>query len=91
MWRWTVAKRNAALLIARPLSAKDRQAGTRKPTINSDRDWTQEHAAERCGLVTRHYQKLEAAEINVTLATLDRLGIAFGVDPSDLRAPARTP
>lgn len=48
------------------------------------RGWTQEDAAEHCGLVTRHYQKLEAGEINVTLATLERLCDAFDVEASEL-------
>jgi hypothetical protein len=34
--------------------------------------------------VIRHYQKLEAGEINATLATLDRLGSAFALDPGEL-------
>lgn len=48
------------------------------------RGWTQERAAERCGLIARHYQKVESGEVNVTLATLEWLGAAFGVDPAEL-------
>jgi transcriptional regulator with XRE-family HTH domain len=53
------------------------------------RGWTQEQAAERCGYFPRHYQKLEAAELNVTLATLERLAEAFDVDAGVLLRPSR--
>lgn len=36
--------------------------------------------AERAGLNPRHLQKLEAAELNVTLDTICRLCEAFGVE-----------
>lgn len=35
----------------------------------------------------RHYQKLEVAEVNVTLATLERLCDAFDVEVTDLLDP----
>jgi transcriptional regulator with XRE-family HTH domain len=44
------------------------------------RNWTQEQAAERCGLATRHLQKLEAGTVNVTIRTIERLCRAYGVD-----------
>lgn len=52
--------------------------------LRGDREWTQERAAERCGLVPRHYQKLESGEVNITLKTLQRLCDAFGVDVTEL-------
>jgi transcriptional regulator with XRE-family HTH domain len=54
------------------------------------RGWTQEQAAERCGYGFRHYQKLEGAELNVTLATLERLAAAFAVDAAVLLRPSRS-
>lgn len=45
---------------------------------------TQEDAAHATHLNTRHYQKLEAGEINVTLRTLSRLAEAFKVRLKDL-------
>ncbi|HYN41245.1 MAG TPA: helix-turn-helix transcriptional regulator [Thermoanaerobaculia bacterium] len=48
------------------------------------RGWTQEETSERAGLNPRHLQKLEAAELNVTLETLTRLCEAFGIDVRDL-------
>ncbi len=41
--------------------------------------WTQEQAAEAIGIATRHYQKVEAGDVNVTLATLAKVAKAFGV------------
>ena len=46
--------------------------------------WSQERAAEALGIVPRHYQKIEAGELNVTLRTLDRLCRAFSVDIDQL-------
>lgn len=46
--------------------------------------WTQEQAAEACGLNVRHYQKLEEGTVNTTLRTLEKVGRAFEVDPSQL-------
>jgi len=45
---------------------------------------TQESAASAAGLHLRHYQKLEAGEVNVTLRTLDQLCTAFSVDVREL-------
>ncbi len=46
--------------------------------------WSQERAAEALGVVPRHYQKIEAGELNVTLRTLERLCRAFSVDVNQL-------
>jgi transcriptional regulator with XRE-family HTH domain len=35
----------------------------------------------------RHYQKVEQGTVNLTLSTLERLAIAFGVDASELLRP----
>jgi transcriptional regulator with XRE-family HTH domain len=45
---------------------------------------TQEAAAGRAGLAPRHFQKIEAAEVNVTLKTLARIAAALGVDVGEL-------
>jgi transcriptional regulator with XRE-family HTH domain len=45
---------------------------------------TQEDVAERGGIAVRHYQKLEAGEVNVTLRTLVRLSAALKAELSSL-------
>lgn len=55
---------------------------------------TLEKAAEYGNLNWRHWQKIEAAEVNATLRTLSRLAGSLKVDPSELLGvpaqPART-
>ena len=41
--------------------------------------WTQEQAAEASGVAVRHFQKIEAGDVNVTVATLVRVAKAFRV------------
>jgi transcriptional regulator with XRE-family HTH domain len=45
---------------------------------------TQEAVAERLHMVPRHYQKIEAGELNVTLSTLCKLALALRVKPRTL-------
>ncbi len=46
---------------------------------------TQEEAAEKAGLDSRYYQRLESRKPNaVKIDTLERLAKAFKVKPSDL-------
>ena len=74
-------------MVRRPRQRLARRLGQRLKAERIARRWTQEAAAERCGLVARHYQKLEAGELNATLATLERLSDAFGVDAAELIRP----
>jgi transcriptional regulator with XRE-family HTH domain len=41
-------------------------------------------AAQRAELHWRHWQKLEAGTVNLTLVTLARVALALGVDPTTL-------
>ncbi|MCX6902117.1 MAG: helix-turn-helix transcriptional regulator [Verrucomicrobia bacterium] len=41
--------------------------------------WTQEQAAEASEIAVRHFQKIEAGDVNVTVATLSRVARAFRV------------
>lgn len=41
--------------------------------------WTQEQAAEASGIAVRHFQKIEAGDVNVTVGTLVRVAKAFRV------------
>jgi plasmid maintenance system antidote protein VapI len=45
---------------------------------------TVEAASELAGMHWRHWQKLEAGEVNATLRTLARLGDALGTSPEEL-------
>jgi transcriptional regulator with XRE-family HTH domain len=45
---------------------------------------TLEEAAHSGGLHWRHWQKVEAGEVNLTLASLVRLAAALGADPAKL-------
>jgi transcriptional regulator with XRE-family HTH domain len=49
--------------------------------------WSQERAAEKAGLNPRHFQKIEAGTVNVTLHTVARLSAAFGVEAKRLFDP----
>ena len=54
---------------------------------------TVQGAAKRAGMHWRHWQKIEAGEINATLFTLQRLAHALNVTPDELlrERPARAP
>jgi hypothetical protein len=41
-------------------------------------------ASKRVKMHLRHWQKIEAGVVNVTLLTLARVGVALGVDPTKL-------
>ena len=45
---------------------------------------TQEAAAERMQITTRHYQKIEAGDLNITLRTLCLVAEALRVRPAYL-------
>lgn len=45
---------------------------------------TQEDVADAAGLAIRHYQKLEAGEVNVTLRTLVRVAEVLRVQVNEL-------
>jgi hypothetical protein len=41
-------------------------------------------ASARAEIHWRHWQKIEAGEVNVTLQTVVRLGLSLGADPAEL-------
>jgi transcriptional regulator with XRE-family HTH domain len=51
---------------------------------------TQEQAAEMAGVNWRHWQKLEAGEVNVTLNTLERICRGLKVDVRELFESTRS-
>ncbi len=48
--------------------------------LRRNQELTQEELAHRAKLALRHLQKIEAAEVNVTLDTLVKLAYALNVD-----------
>lgn len=52
--------------------------------IRTARGWTQEEAADRCGMVFQTYQPIEAGKVNVTLVTIARLADGLQVTPDDV-------
>jgi transcriptional regulator with XRE-family HTH domain len=63
--------------------------GRRVAELRADQGLTQALFAERLGITTKHLQKIEAGELNMTIRSLVRLSDAFGVSPAELfSAPA---
>jgi len=62
------------------------RVGARVRGLRHNHAWTQETLAHEAGLATRHLQRIEAAEINVTLETLVRLATVLNVDVAELLA-----
>jgi transcriptional regulator with XRE-family HTH domain len=52
--------------------------------LRADRGLTLEQAAERAEMAWRHWQKVEAGEVNATLRTLARLAEALGTTAAEL-------
>ena len=52
--------------------------------LRGSRGLTQEQAAEATGINWRHWQKLEAGDVNVTLKTLGKICDGMGVEIRDL-------
>jgi len=48
---------------------------------------TQEEIAHSIGVTARHYQKIEAGRVNVTLRTLCGIADALKIAPGELLAP----
>jgi transcriptional regulator with XRE-family HTH domain len=52
--------------------------------LRAEKGWTQEEAAHRCGMTTRHLQGVEGEDVNATFTTLARLCEGFEVDVTQL-------
>lgn len=66
--------------VSKPLqsSAQSLLAGNVR-RLREKMEWTQEQAADAIGIASRHFQKIEAGDVNVTVATLVRVAKAFKV------------
>ncbi len=58
--------------------AEAKALGQRVRAMRDARGWTLEKAAEATNLDLKHFQKIEAGKLNVTLVTLVRLAEGFG-------------
>ncbi|UWQ28864.1 helix-turn-helix domain-containing protein [Leisingera sp. M523] len=61
--------------------ALQKQIGANLRALRESRELTQDDLAHSAGLATRHLQKIESGQINVTIRTLARLGFALGIRP----------
>ena len=55
--------------------------------LRTEKGWTQEEAAHRCGMTTRLLQRVEGSEVNLTFTTLARLCEGLEVDAAQLLGP----
>lgn len=69
---------------SRRFSAAARKLGLRVRELRQERELTLQGAADRTGLDLKHFQKVEAGQINLTLVTLLRIADGLGVELSDL-------
>lgn len=73
-----------------------RRVGSVVRTLRKARELSQEALAERAGIGTRHLQKIEAGDSNLTILTLSKLANALTVEPAilltgGLATPSREP
>ena len=69
-----------------PFSSVRRRIAARIRLLRLCRGLSQEALGQRSGLSTRHLQKLEAAQVNVTIESLSKVANALEVDISQLFA-----
>ena len=53
-------------------------------TLRNSARLTLKRSSERAEMHWRHWQKIEAGQVNITLQTLVRLADVLGIDPADL-------
>jgi transcriptional regulator with XRE-family HTH domain len=63
-----------------------RELGRRVRELRDGKELTLYQAQELTGVDYKHLQKVEAGQLNVTLATLHRIAEGFGVSVADLFA-----
>jgi len=64
--------------------------GLRVRALRKARRWTLEEAAEASNLDLKHFQKVEAGKLNVTLVTLVRIAEGFDEPVASLFAKAKS-
>ncbi|HYD51671.1 MAG TPA: helix-turn-helix transcriptional regulator [Gemmatimonadaceae bacterium] len=71
-------------------AAEARALGERLRELRESRGWTLERAAEATNLDLKHFQKVEAGKLNVTLVTLVRIAEGFGEPMASLFKASRS-
>jgi ribosome-binding protein aMBF1 (putative translation factor) len=78
--RRPVAQRPAQEIRSTPRYRRElRELGQRLRALRQERGWTLEEASEQVGIDWRHIGRVELGELNVTIATLVRLAVGYGV------------
>jgi ribosome-binding protein aMBF1 (putative translation factor) len=57
--------------------------------LRIQRGWTQQQLAREMGVTQPRIAQIESAAANVQIDTLDRLAVAFGVEPARLLQPGK--
>lgn len=66
------------------------QLGGRLRDLRAERGWSQEKLAEAAGLHRTYVSSVERSERNISIDNIERLAMAFSVEPADLfRAPGQ--
>ncbi len=75
------------------MSALQHGLGATVREARAERGWSQERLAERSGLDRSYVGEIERGRVSPTLATLEKLALALGLQPSQLigRCERRVP
>ncbi len=70
--------------VVRAVTKAKRQLGAQLRALRTERELTQEAAAEAMGVHPKHLQRVEAGEVNVTLTTLVAATLVYKVPLREL-------
>lgn len=79
-----IQKKTQRVRKSRDFKAIQEQLGTSVRLLREEHGMTQQVAADKSGINVRHWQKLEAGEINVSLITLYRVAELFKVEIAEI-------
>lgn len=74
-----------------PLSEATTEFGARVRALRQEREWSQEHLAEVCGLHWTYVGQVERGRRNLTLHNILKLARALDTDPGQLVAGLAAP
>jgi transcriptional regulator with XRE-family HTH domain len=67
-----------------PVARARRTLGNTMRRLRRAKSWTQMYAAVRAGIHWRHWQKIEGAEVNITIITLVKIAAALETTIAEL-------